>query len=45
MDGLVGLSSILVQVPLMTYSLVRRTFVEGGRRYRWESEFNVTIVE
>lgn len=37
--------AILAQVPLMTYALARRTFVWAGRRYHWESKFNVTIVE
>ena len=36
--------AIIFQVPLMIYALARRTFVWGGRRYRWRSKFNVEIV-
>ena len=32
-------------VPLLFYALVRRTFVWGGRRYRWRRKFDVTVVE
>lgn len=37
--------AILLQVPLMAYALCRRTFVWGGRRYRWHSKFDVEIVQ
>lgn len=37
--------AVLVQVPLMLYALCRRTFVWGGRRYRWDDKFDVTVVE
>lgn len=35
----------LVQVPLLAYALARRTFVWGGRRYRWIGKFDVRIVD
>ncbi|PSP77201.1 glycosyl transferase [Halobacteriales archaeon QS_1_68_20] len=35
----------LVQVPLLAYALARRTFVWGGRRYRWRGKFDVSVVE
>ena len=41
---LLAYPAILAQVPLMTYALARRTFVWGGRRYRWRSKFDVEIV-
>ena len=34
----------LVQVPLFAYGLARRTFVWGGRRYRWRSKFDVEVI-
>ncbi|OTF01799.1 glycosyltransferase family 2 protein [Halorubrum sp. SD683] len=37
--------SLFVFVPLIFYALVRRTFVWGGRRYRWRGKFDVTVVE
>lgn len=42
---LLAYPATLVQVPLFAYGLVRRTFVWGGRRYRWRSKFDVRIVE
>ena len=33
----------LVAIPLLTYGLVRRTFVWGGRRYRWHGKFDVSV--
>ena len=36
--------AILLQVPLMGYALTRRTFVWGGRRYRWKSKFDVEVI-
>jgi glycosyltransferase involved in cell wall biosynthesis len=36
--------AIILQVPLMVYALTRRTFVWGGRRYRWRSKFDVEVV-
>lgn len=36
--------AIICQVPLILYALSRRTFVWGGRRYRWRSKFDVEIV-
>ncbi|WP_433631882.1 glycosyltransferase [Halomicrococcus sp. NG-SE-24] len=43
--ALLAYPAILVQLPLMAYALARRTFVWGGRRYRWRSKFDVTVVE
>ena len=37
--------AVFVFVPLILYALVRRTFVWGGRRYRWRGKFDVTVVE
>ncbi len=37
--------AILLQLPLMVYALARRTFVWGGRRYRWRGKFDVTVVD
>lgn len=37
--------AILLQLPLLAYAFARRTFVWGGRRYRWRSKFDVEIVE
>ncbi|WP_247003252.1 glycosyltransferase [Halosolutus gelatinilyticus] len=37
--------ALFVFVPLVLYGLVRRTFVWGGRRYRWRGKFDVTVVE
>ncbi len=37
--------SLFVFVPLIFYALARRTFVWGGRRYRWRGKFDVAIVE
>ncbi|MFC7199660.1 glycosyltransferase [Halospeciosus flavus] len=42
--ALLAYPAILVQVPLMAYALGRRTFVWGGRRYRWHSKFHVEVV-
>lgn len=42
---LLAYPATLVQLPLFAYALVRRTFVWGGRRYRWRSRFDVEIVE
>lgn len=36
--------AIVLQVSLTIYALSRRTFVWGGRRYRWHSKFDVEIV-
>ncbi|MFC7010056.1 glycosyltransferase family 2 protein [Halalkalicoccus salilacus] len=37
--------AMFVFVPLIVYALARRTFVWGGRRYRWRGKFDVTVVE
>jgi len=36
--ALLAYPAIICQVPLMIYVLGRRTFVWGGRRYRWRSK-------
>lgn len=35
--------AVLLQGPLTAYALSRSTFVWTGRRYRWESKFDVTV--
>ncbi|CCQ34544.1 glycosyl transferase protein [Halorhabdus tiamatea SARL4B] len=42
---LLAVPATVVNLPLFAYALVRRTFVWGGRRYRWRSMFDVEIVE
>lgn len=42
---LLAYPAVLASVPLMAYGLARRTFVWGGRRYRWRSKFDVRVVE
>jgi hypothetical protein len=42
---LLAYPATLVQVPLFAYALARRTFVWGGRRYRWRSKYDVEIVD
>lgn len=42
--ALLAYPAIILQVPLMVYALARKTFVWGGRRYRWQSKFDVEIV-
>ncbi|WP_336365214.1 glycosyltransferase [Halalkalicoccus salilacus] len=37
--------AVFVFVPLVVYALARRTFVWGGRRYRWRGKFDVTVLE
>ena len=37
--------ALLVSVPLLAYALVRRTFVWGGRRYRWSGRFDVEVLD
>ncbi|WP_396613837.1 glycosyltransferase (plasmid) [Haloferax sp. S1W] len=37
--------AVFVFVPLLLYGLIRRTFVWGGRRYRWCGKFDVTVVQ
>ncbi|WP_363466893.1 glycosyltransferase [Halogeometricum borinquense] len=43
--ALLAYPSVLAMVPLMAYAYARRTFVWGGRRYRWHSKFDVEIVD
>ncbi|ELY52901.1 glycosyltransferase [Natronococcus jeotgali] len=33
----------LAAIPLLAYGLARRTFVWGGRRYRWDGTFDVAV--
>ncbi|WP_123535233.1 glycosyltransferase [Halosimplex salinum] len=40
---LLAYPSFLASVPLGTYAHLRRTFVWGGRRYRWRSKFDVEV--
>ena len=35
--------AVLCSPILIAYALARRTFVWGGRRYRWQSMFDVTV--
>ncbi|SFR62256.1 Glycosyl transferase family 2 [Halogeometricum rufum] len=42
---LLAYPAMMLQVPLFAYGLARRTFVWGGRRYRWPSKFDVRVVE
>jgi hypothetical protein len=37
--------AVFVVVLLIPYTHARRTFVWGGRRYRWRGKFDVTVVE
>jgi hypothetical protein len=41
---LLAAPAILAEVPLLAYALARRTFVWGGRRYRWRDVFDVAVV-
>ena len=36
---------VLISPALLAYALARRTFVWGGRRYRWRSMFDVEVAE
>ncbi|AUX10091.1 glycosyl transferase family 2 [Halalkaliarchaeum desulfuricum] len=42
---LLAYPSVMVMVPFLAYALLRRTFVWGGRRYRWWSLFDVEVLE
>lgn len=42
---LLAYPSTLCQIPLFAYGLARRTFVWGGRRYRWVDKFDVRVEE
>jgi hypothetical protein len=42
---LLAYPAMMLQVPLFAYGMARRTFVWGGRRYRWPGKFDVRIVE
>ncbi|PSQ16030.1 glycosyl transferase [Halobacteriales archaeon QS_8_69_73] len=36
-------ASVVAFLPLLCYALARRTFVWGGRRYRWRGRFDVEV--
>ncbi|MDS0282630.1 glycosyltransferase [Haloarcula onubensis] len=38
---LLAYPAVMISMPLMLYGLARRTFVWGGRRYRWREPFDV----
>ncbi|TKX75301.1 glycosyltransferase [Halorubrum sp. GN11_10-6_MGM] len=40
---LLAAPGVLIAPPLMAYAFARRTFVWGGRRYRWRSLFDVAV--
>ncbi|WP_283402620.1 glycosyltransferase [Halorubrum sp. DM2] len=40
---LLAAPGVLVAPPLLAYAFARRTFVWGGRRYRWRSMFDVAV--
>ncbi|GAA0530376.1 hypothetical protein GCM10008994_01200 [Halorubrum ejinorense] len=40
---LLAAPGVLIAPPLMAYAFARRTFVWGGRRYRWRSMFDVEV--
>ncbi len=42
---LLAFPSAVVQAPLLVYALARRTFVWGGRRYRWRGRHDVVVVD
>lgn len=42
---LLAAPAVLLSMPLMLYGLLRRTFVWGGRRYRWRDTFDVEQVD
>jgi len=41
---LLAFPATLLLVPLLAYAHARRTFVWGGRRYRWRRKFEIEIV-
>lgn len=43
--ALLAYPALFAQGPLLAYALARRTFVWGGRRYRWRGKFDVQVVE
>lgn len=42
---LLAYPAFLLNPILIAYALARRTFVWGGRRYRWRRKFDVTVLE
>jgi hypothetical protein len=43
--ALLAYPATIVQLPLFCYALSRRTFVWGGRRYRWRGKFDVDVLD
>ncbi|WP_353634058.1 glycosyltransferase [Halobacterium sp. NMX12-1] len=43
--ALLAYPAALAAIPLGVYAHARRTFVWGGRRYRWRGKFDVEVVE
>ncbi|QLG29425.1 glycosyltransferase [Halorarum halophilum] len=42
--ALLAFPAMILQAPALAYGLARRTFVWGGRRYRWRSKFDVEVL-
>ncbi|MGB9965346.1 glycosyltransferase [Halobacterium hubeiense] len=42
---LLAYPAVLAAIPLGAYAHARRTFVWGGRRYRWRSKYDVEVVD
>ncbi|XVH33723.1 glycosyltransferase (plasmid) [Haloferacaceae archaeon DSL9] len=42
---LLAYPAVVAFLPFTAYGLLRRTFVWGGRRYRWAEKFDVEVVE
>jgi glycosyltransferase involved in cell wall biosynthesis len=40
---LLAYPAVMISMPFMLYALLRRTFVWGGRRYRWHEKFSVEV--
>jgi glycosyltransferase involved in cell wall biosynthesis len=43
--ALLAYPALIAALPLVIYSLARREFVWGGRRYRWRRRFSVTVAD
>jgi hypothetical protein len=41
---LLAYPAVMISMPFMLYALLRRTFVWGGRRYRWHDTFDVELL-
>ncbi len=42
---LLAYPAALFQASLLVYAVARRTFVWGGRRYRWRGRHDVTVLD